>query len=359
MTSHSPTLSRLQFALVLSACATFTLAIPCFPPSALAMAQPTVKIVSGPDQRTTYMAAFPKPLQVQVTHPVTKKGIARVWIHFRPALDNLSRTGASIQLSSESVLSDENGFASVRAVGLTIGTSSVEADVDGSPDSRVVFDGLRTGKAILTVIPANLNSTVGVIPALTGYTLTGFVHGETTTSAHITGTPLLTTVANSRSRDANYAIKGWPGTLSSPNYTFVAGFGTLVLSGAQSAGASEPEYDSNAASSNGFSKTDENPEAVRPALLSVSGSPDNTIGAQTILVRIAVDPSKTSYTGGQSARSASSIRAAVLERTTIESGAAKPSAIVRSTALQTALSNQQSSIKLQVAPIGMKAPGSN
>jgi len=57
------------------------------------------------------------------------------------------------------------------------------------------------------------------IPPLT-YTLTGFVNGDT--ASVVTGAPVLTTTATSSSPPGSYGITTTVGTLSSPNYGFVA-----------------------------------------------------------------------------------------------------------------------------------------
>jgi len=67
------------------------------------------------------------------------------------------------------------------------------------------------------------------LPAISSYTIQGFVNGDTMATAQISGEPSLTTTATAGSRFGNYAIKGNPGTLDSPNYTFVPGFGTLAV----------------------------------------------------------------------------------------------------------------------------------
>jgi hypothetical protein len=89
---------------------------------------------------------------------------------------------------------------------------------------------LEVDKAVLAVVPANLSAQLSSsVPIMTNYSFTGFVNGDTAETAHITGSPVLTTTASDRSPHANYAIKGSVGSLSSPNYTFVAGFGTLAI----------------------------------------------------------------------------------------------------------------------------------
>ena len=184
---------------------------------------PTIQIVSGAEQETSYTAAFPKPLLVSVTDQITGQPISGLRVNFTPA--------AGIGLNSAFAITGRDGKASVIATGLAVGQPTVEASVAGSRCAHVNFDNLVVHKAVLTIVPDDLNSNVGVIPDITSYRIFGFVNGETEETAYVIGTPVLTTIATKRSKDANYAIKGGPGTLSSPNYAFVAGFGTLVLRG--------------------------------------------------------------------------------------------------------------------------------
>jgi MBG domain (YGX type) len=225
-----------------------------------ASGSPAIRILRGASQQTSYGSAFPAPLVVWVTDPATERPVAGLQVNFTP--------GAGILLSSSSAITDEQGLASVTASGLAACTSSVSAEVVGFPDLKVSFEGLAVDKATLTVLPADLASEVATsVPAATNYTITGFVNGDTPETAQITGLPILTTTANDRSPHANYAIKGGVGSLSSPNYRFVAGFGTLaILNGAKfnNGQAAEPLSDA---------PMKEDEVIVRSALLSETASP--------------------------------------------------------------------------------------
>ena len=199
-----------------------------------ATALPEIKILRGANQQTTYGSDFPAPLEVWVTDSVTERAISGLRIDFTPDL--------GILLSSTSAVTDERGLASVTASGLATCTSSVSAEVSGSPAVRVSFEGLVVDKAVLTVVPANLSAQLSTsVPIVTNYSFTGFMNGDTEETARITGSPVLTTTASDRSPHANYAIKGGVGTLSAPNYTFVAGFGTLAVLGGTDSGQPEDQ----------------------------------------------------------------------------------------------------------------------
>jgi hypothetical protein len=204
---------------------------------ATSVAEPSIKILRGSNQQTTYASAFQAPLVVWVTDTATQRAVAGLRVNFTAA--------AGIGLNSSYAITDEYGLASVNAAGLAATTSSVAAQVEGYPNTKVVFDGLQVNKAVLTVIPADLVSRAdGTVPPITDYVIRGFVNGDTEASAQITGTPVLTTTATDHCPHANYAIKGGVGTLSSPNYTFVAGFGTLaVLGGSKSNGLGQQSED--------------------------------------------------------------------------------------------------------------------
>jgi hypothetical protein len=208
-----------------------------FASSIAASAEPSIHILKGVDQQTTYASDFAAPLTVWVNDSVTQQSLSGVRVNFT--------AGPGIGLSTASVLTNEHGLASVIATGLAPGASTASAEIDGLPATRVQFEGLIVNKAVLTVVPADIASSVGnTVPAITGYTIQGFVNGDTEATAQISGSPVLTTTAKDNSPHANYAIKGGVGTLSSPNYTFVAGFGTLAVSGAANGGESDQSQES-------------------------------------------------------------------------------------------------------------------
>ena len=195
----------------------------------IASALPAIKVVRGANQQTTYGSDFPAPLVVRVTEPLTGREVSGLRINFTPS--------AGIGLSSTHAITDKRGLAYVTASGLAACASNVRAEISEVPGARATFAGLVVDRATLTVVPADLTARPrSSVPAIASYTITGFVNGDTEESAHITGSPVLTTTATDHSPHANYAIKGGVGTLFAPNYTFVAGFGTLaILTGPNSA----------------------------------------------------------------------------------------------------------------------------
>jgi hypothetical protein len=140
--------------------------------------------------------------------------------------------GHGIGISPSYAITDEKGLASVTATGLEVCVTDASAQIAGNAKTRVEFSNLQIDKAPLTIVPDNIVSPTGSeIPVVANYSLIGFVNGDNADVAHITGNPTLTTTATNPGIHANYLIKGNPGTLSSPNYTFVAGYGTLAIVG--------------------------------------------------------------------------------------------------------------------------------
>lgn len=188
-------------------------------------AEPALRILKGNNQQAVYGSSFAAPLTVWVSDSITHRSIAGVPVTFT--------AGAGIGLSSTSAVTDERGVAAVTATGLAAGASNVSARIADNPASQVTFGNLAVDKAVLTVLPADVDAPVGAqLPAVSAYSIQGFVNGDTEATAQISGTPVLTTTAKDNSPRANYAIKGNVGTLSAPNYSFVAGFGTLAFLGA-------------------------------------------------------------------------------------------------------------------------------
>jgi hypothetical protein len=230
----------------------------------VASAAPTIRILRGAGQQTTYGSDFPAPFVVWVTDPATERAVPGIRVNFK--------AGAGIGLSSDYAITDEYGLASVTGTGLAACSSSVAAEVAAVPEARATFADLDVEKAPLTVVPVDLKSIVGSgIPAATDYTFKGFVNGDTEESAGITGTPVLSTTATDHSPRANYAIKGGIGTLSARNYSFVAGFGTLAIlekptSGRQNSDGQTFAYLDDESESFIIPPTLEETEAVRPAL---------------------------------------------------------------------------------------------
>ena len=188
-------------------------------------AEPAIRILKGNNQQAVYGSSFAAPLTVWVSDATTHRSIAGVPVTFTAS--------AGVGLSSTSAVTDERGVAAVTAIGLAAGVSTVSAQIADHPASQVTFANLAVDKAVLTVLPADVDAPVGAaLPAVSAYSIQGFVNGDTEATAQISGTPVLTTTAKDNSPRANYAIKGNVGTLSAPNYSFAAGFGTLAFLGA-------------------------------------------------------------------------------------------------------------------------------
>jgi len=187
----------------------------------IASALPAIKALSGAEQQTTYASTFPAPLVVWVTDPSGERAVSGARVHFT--------SDACIGLSSTVAVTDERGIAMVSAIGLKPCEGKATAFVEDAPRATVNFRGMLVNKAILTIVPADLESKPGTVPAITDYFIVGFVNGETEDSAHIAGAPVLSTTAGANSIYGNYAVKGNVGTLTADNYTFEPGFGTLAI----------------------------------------------------------------------------------------------------------------------------------
>lgn len=82
--------------------------------------------------------------------------------------------------------------------------------------------------AVLKVTPVNSTAVYGAIPTSFNYTVTGFVLGQSATRV-LTGAPRVTSSATAASEAGTYTLAASIGTLSSTNYTFVFGTGTLTI----------------------------------------------------------------------------------------------------------------------------------
>jgi hypothetical protein len=86
---------------------------------------------------------------------------------------------------------------------------------------------LTINQAVLRVTPNNATMTYGgTVPTFTA-SYSGFVNGDT--QSVLSGSPSLTTVANSGSPVGTYPITASQGTLSAANYTFTFGSATLTV----------------------------------------------------------------------------------------------------------------------------------
>jgi hypothetical protein len=109
---------------------------------------------------------------------------------------------------------------------LTVGPGTVSA---ANYSFSFVPGVLTVAQAVLTVTANSAAMVYGsAVPAL-GYSLSGFVAGDTAQNA-VAGVPQLATAATPASQPGNYAIAIGSGTLSAANYSFAFVAGTLVVS---------------------------------------------------------------------------------------------------------------------------------
>ncbi len=102
----------------------------------------------------------------------------------------------------------------------------------GAPNAVTAF-GLLNQKPVLTITASNVTVPYGQpIPALTGYTATGFQNGDN--SSVLSGAPSETTTATQNSPVGTYPINITQGSLTAANYTFQFVNGVLTISGSQS-----------------------------------------------------------------------------------------------------------------------------
>ena len=118
-----------------------------------------------------------------------------------------------------------NGVLTVAGVGSIVIAANQAGNSSYNPAPQVTQT-LTVKPALLTVTANNQHMVEGAaVPTLT-YTITGFVNGDTQSSA-TTGTPSLSTTATSSSAVGNYPITITAGTLASTRYTFTFVNGTL------------------------------------------------------------------------------------------------------------------------------------
>ena len=95
--------------------------------------------------------------------------------------------------------------------------------------TNVVSGSILVNPAPLTVRPDDQTRTYGATnPPLT-VSYTGFIPGETLATSGVTGSPVVSTTAQTDSPAGTYAITASLGTLAAQNYTFVFADGVLTV----------------------------------------------------------------------------------------------------------------------------------
>ena len=155
-----------------------------------------------------------------VTFTATVPSGATGTIQFRDSATNL---GGPVTIA---------GGAAALSIGtLSAGTHLITAAYSGDTNhtaatSDVLMQLVTPG--ILTVTASNSTRTFNQPNATLGYTITGFVGGDTQASS-VTGTPTLSTAATQTSPVANYPITVGLGSLAASNYTFTFMNGVLSV----------------------------------------------------------------------------------------------------------------------------------
>ena len=133
-------------------------------------------------------------------------------------------------LSGPGVLAGSGNLLQV----LGAGTIVVQATQPGNGSfaaASAVQQSIIVLPATLTVTASSQRIAYGGSASSFGYTITGFVAGDT--SAVVSGNPVITTSAGAHPAAGSYPIQISAGTLSAPNYTFAFVPGTLQVTPAQ------------------------------------------------------------------------------------------------------------------------------
>jgi hypothetical protein len=169
---------------------------------------------------------------------VSGAAIANQTITFKP-FPNVTYGAAPIALTAEAssglpVSYTVTGPAILSGSTITIngaGPVTVTANQAGDADyiaATPVPQSFTVGKAPLTIEAGNVSVQYNqAIPALRGYTSSGFVNGES--AAVLSGAPAESTAATQGSAPGNYPITIGQGSLAATNYTFNFVNGTLAI----------------------------------------------------------------------------------------------------------------------------------
>ena len=166
----------------------------------------TIAVVSGSPQTTPYGSAFANSLVVLVKdaggNPVTGATV--------------TFSGVGLSFSNMTATTGSNGEASVTVTAVAAGNLTASASTAGVTGAATFS--LVATKVALTVTATNASIAYNQpIPTL-AYSVTGFVHGDT--SAVLSGAPSETTTATQGSLVGSYPITVTQGTLSATNYAF-------------------------------------------------------------------------------------------------------------------------------------------
>ena len=167
---------------------------------------PAVLMVAAINQSKVYGASLP-PLSYTISGFVPGDSAVNS-IHGTPALATKATAGSA---------------AGIYAITPSLGTLSA-ANYTFTLASGV----MTVQKAVLTVTPINAAMVYGQQMPPLSCTFQGFVNGDTQATA-VNGAPALSTLAVFKTRPGSVAITAKIGSLTSANYSFVFGTGTLAI----------------------------------------------------------------------------------------------------------------------------------
>jgi sugar lactone lactonase YvrE len=168
---------------------------------------PAVLMVAVTNQSKVYGASLP-PLSYTISGFVTGDSVVNS-VHGTPALATKATAGSA---------------AGVYAVTASLGTLSAV-----NYTFTLVNGVMTVQKAVLTVTPISAAMVYGQQVPVLSCTFQGFVNGDTRTIA-VGGAPALSTLAVFKTKPGSVAITAKIGSLTSANYSFVFGTGTLTIS---------------------------------------------------------------------------------------------------------------------------------
>jgi Bacterial Ig-like domain (group 3)/MBG domain (YGX type)/Chitobiase/beta-hexosaminidase C-terminal domain/Bacterial Ig-like domain (group 1)/Beta-propeller repeat len=176
-----------------------------------------ISVVSGSGQTAPYGSAFANPLIV-IVKDTNGNPVSDVIVTF---------TGTGLKFSSMTATTGSNGEASVTAT--AVASKSLMASASATGVSGSAAFSLTATQVQLTVTANNVSVPYGqAIPPLFGFTVTGFVNGDTAASA-ISGGPQELVYAAQGSPVGTYPITPSLGSLVAANYTFTYVDGTLTI----------------------------------------------------------------------------------------------------------------------------------
>jgi hypothetical protein len=176
-----------------------------------------ISVVSGSGQATPYGSAFANPLIV-IVKDTNGNPVSGAVVTF---------TGTGLKFPSMTATTGSNGEASVTATAVASNSLAASASAAGVSGSAVFS--LTATQVPLTVTANNVSVPYGqAIPPLLGFTVTGFVNGDTAASA-IRGGPQELVYAVQGSPVGTYPITPSLGSLVASNYTFTFANGTLTI----------------------------------------------------------------------------------------------------------------------------------